>query len=214
MWRSCPGRCHTGAKQKSLCRRRAPAVGGVRTPERGRTCQRCLYARTRMGGGGGRLHAPVVAGARTPGREGGHLTGWVPWLRPAHSLRAWVVEGGGGDVLADATPRQPGRGGGAPQSRLVRARQGGGTTLDRQGATMNQVPPAVAPWARFSGLLTVLTPHPPVGVLRGRPLPLPARGCRPQQRGSPGWGTQGPAPLAAVARAPPRGAPCIRHPPS
>ena len=66
------------------------------------------------GGGGlppGRLQAPVVAGAHTPGREGGHLTGTVPQPRPAHPLRAL----GGGLETSQLTPHRASQGlGGTP----------------------------------------------------------------------------------------------------
>ena len=86
---ACPGRgwcAHAGAGEELPVGGTAPADAFLRSPGRG-------------GGGGGlpprRLHAPVVAGARTPGREGGHLTGTAPRPRPAHSLRARRGGGGG-----------------------------------------------------------------------------------------------------------------------
>ena len=56
---------------------------------------------------------------------------------------------------------------------------------------------------------------PPCGLTYGGcPLLLPVGGCGSQQRDSSGGGGGlGPAPLAAVAVDPPRGAPCIGHPP-
>ena len=87
-----PGRgwcTHARARGRTLDKQAAPAMAGPHTEGRGRcylTLEMPQRCHTALAGAGwksaGRLRAPVVAGVRTAGREGGHWTGEVhrPWL--------------------------------------------------------------------------------------------------------------------------------------